>query len=114
NDALTVDYRVGGHGALADMDLKAIPRDDGLVLIEAVALDAQGRRVLDSAERVHFSAGVAGTLLSAYGVPDKSAVIEMANGRATILYRPDPGRTGLVSVISQNFRGRSIEVKSRS
>jgi beta-galactosidase len=111
HDQLTIDYRIGGHGALDDITLTATPRKDGLVLIEALAIDAQGRRVLDSAERVHFSVDVAGTLLTNYGVPDKSAVIEMANGRATILYRPDAGRAGIVGVISQNFRGRYISVQ---
>jgi beta-galactosidase len=111
HDQFTVDYRIGGNGPLADITLSATPREDGLVLIEAVAIDAKGRRVLDSAERVHFSADGAGTLLVNYGVPDKSAVIEMANGRATILYRPEPGHAGVVGVLSQNFRGRYISVK---
>jgi beta-galactosidase len=110
-DRLMIDYRIGGHGPLADITLTATPQADGLVLIEALAIDAEGRRVLDSAERVHFSTNVAGTLLADYGVPDKSAVIEMANGRATILYRPEPGRAGVVSVLSQNFRGRYISVE---
>ena len=53
-----------------------------------IARDAAGRRVLDSSERVHFSLEGAGTLLANYGVPDKSAVIEMANGRP-VFRRPD-------------------------
>jgi beta-galactosidase len=110
-DVLAVEYRIGGHGPLADITLTASRRDDGLVLIEALAFDAQARRVLDSAERVHFSADGGGALLTNYGVPDKSAVIEMANGRAAILYRPDPGQTGTIGVVSQNFRGRFISVK---
>jgi beta-galactosidase len=110
HDTLAIDYRVGGHGPLADIRLTASPRDDGLVSIEALAFDAEGRRVLDSAERVNFSANGGGRLLANYGVPDKSAVIEMANGRAAILYRPEPGRAGVVGVISQNFRGRYIQV----
>jgi beta-galactosidase len=81
------------------------------VLIEALAIDAAGRRVLDSSERVHFSLDGAGRLLANYGVSDKSDVIEMANGRATILYRPEPGHSGIVGVLSQNFRGRYVSVK---
>jgi hypothetical protein len=53
----------------------------------------------------------AGKLLANYGVPDKSGVIEMANGRAAILYRPEPGRGGVIGVLSQNFRGRYISVR---
>ena len=110
-DRLAIDYRIGGNGPLADITLTASPRDDGLVLVEALAIDAKGRRVLDSAERVHFSLDGAGKLLQDYGVPDKSAIIEMANGRATILYRPQAGHTGTLGVLSQNFRGRYISVK---
>jgi beta-galactosidase len=111
HDRLTIDYRIGGNGPLADITLTTSSREDGLVLIEALAIDAEGRRVLDSSERVHFSLDGAGKLLANYGVPDKSAVIEMANGRATILYRPEAGRSGVVGVLSQNFRGRYISVK---
>ncbi|MFL6600115.1 MAG: glycoside hydrolase family 2 TIM barrel-domain containing protein [Steroidobacteraceae bacterium] len=110
HDRLTIDYRIGGNGPLADITLTATSREDGLVLIEALAIDAAGHRALDSSERVHFSLDGAGTLLANYGVPDKSAVIEMANGRATILYRPQAGHSGLVGVLSQNFRGRYISV----
>jgi beta-galactosidase len=111
HDELAIDYRVGGNGPLDNITLTASRRDDGLVLIEALAFDAQGRRALDSAERVRFSADGGGTLLANYGVPDKSAVIEMANGRAAILYRPEPGRAGTIGVVSQNFRGRYISVQ---
>jgi len=38
-------------------------------------------------------------------------VIEMANGRATILYRPESGHSGIAGVLRQNFRGRYISVK---
>jgi beta-galactosidase len=110
HDQLTIDYRIGGNGPLDNIKLTASPREDGLVLIEALAFDSAGRRVLDSRERVHFSLDGAGRLLANYGVPDKSAVIEMANGRATILYRPEPGRSGVIGVLSQNFRGRYISV----
>src|SRR6185436_2747535 len=55
NDRLTIDYRVGGNGPMTDITLTASPRADGLVLIEALAFDADGKRALDSSERVHFS-----------------------------------------------------------
>ena len=110
HDRLTIDYRVGGNGPMTDITLTASPRADGLVLIEALAFDDKGKRALDCAERVNFSLDGGGALLENYGVPDKSGVIEMANGRATILYRPQPGRPGTVGVVSQNFRGRYISV----
>jgi beta-galactosidase len=110
HDKLTIRYRVGGNGPLTDITLTASPQSDGLVLVEALGFDAEGRRALDSAERVNFSLEGGGTLLENYGVPDKSAVIEMANGRASILYRPEPGRPGTVGVVSQNFRGRYLSV----
>jgi beta-galactosidase len=111
-DRLAINYRVGGNGPLTDITLTASPRGDGLVLIEALGFDADGKRALDSAERVYFSLDGGGALLEKYGVPDKSAVIEMANGRASILYKPEPGNPGTIGVVSQNFRGRYISVSS--
>jgi beta-galactosidase len=49
--------------------------------------------------------------LQDYGTPDKSAVIELANGRAAILF--DPGNGGAGSVIearTQNLKGNWIRV----
>lgn len=111
SDTLRIDYRIGGHGPRTEFRLTATPREDGLVRIDVLAIDAKGRTVLDSRERVYFSAD-GGELLANYGTPDRSSTIELANGHAAILYRPQPGRSGVVGVLSQDFQGRSITVSS--
>ena len=113
-DRLEIDYTEQSYGKAAEIRLQALPRDDGLVLIEAVVVDSKGRRVHSASERVYFSntnPTAGGKLLQDYGTPDKSAVIELANGRAAILF--DPGNGGAGSVIearTQNLKGNWIRV----
>ena len=113
-DRLEIDYTEQPYGKAAEIRLQAQPREDGLVLIEAVVVDSKGRRVHSASERVYFSntnPTAGGKLLQDYGTPDKSAVIELANGRAAILF--DPGNGGAGSVIearTQNLKGNWIRV----
>ena len=112
SDSLELQYTEKEIGKLADMRISSKMQDDGLILIEAVAVDNKGRRVLSSRERVYFShtnVGTGGRLLESYGTPDKSAIIEMANGRATILFAPSgDGKQAIIEIRSQSFKGKYI------
>ena len=113
-DSLDIEYSESSYGKLADIRLSSKRLDDGLVLIEALAVDKKGRRVHSSRERVYFShanQGTGGFLLESYGTPDKSAIIELANGRAIILFKPSgDGGKAVIEVRSQNFKGRTTLV----
>lgn len=103
------------YGKLANIKLSSKRLDDGLILIEAIAVDKAGRRVHSSRERIYFShvnEGTGGVLLESYGTPDKSAIIELANGRATILFDPaEDGGTAVIEVRSQSFKGSYIRLR---
>ena len=46
-----------------------------------------------------------------YGTPDKSAVIELANGAASILFKPSSdGGEAVIEVRSQSFKGSYIRL----
>ena len=50
--------------------------------------------------------------MSDYGVPDKSRIIEMANGRAEILFIPGNGTT-IIEARNQDFKGSYLTIESR-
>ena len=114
SDSLEISYTENKYGKLANIRLSSKRLDDGLILIEAIAVDKAGRRVHDSRERIYFShvnAGTGGVLLESFGTPDKSAIIELANGRATILFDPaEDGGTAVIEVRSQSFKGSYIRL----
>ncbi len=114
SDSLEISYTENKYGKLANIKLSSKRLDDGLILIEAIAVDKAGRRVHSSRERIYFShvnAGTGGVLLESYGTPDKSAIIELANGRATILFDPaEDGGIAVIEVRSQSFKGSYIRL----
>ncbi len=103
-DTLEVRYSFEKHGVAENFRLSSRPLSNGRYLIEAIAVDAQGRRVLDYEGRVYFSEDGAGEFLINYGTPSRSQVVEMANGRAAIEWQPGPGRTTF-EARNQNFKG---------
>ena len=115
SDSLTINYSEQAYGKLADIRLSSKQLDDGLILIQAVAVDKSGQRVHSSRERVYFShtnEGTGGKLLEAYGTPDKSSIIEMANGYAGILFEPSgDGGEAVIEVRSQSFKGAYIRLR---
>jgi len=114
SDELEIEYSEDDYGKMADILLGSTQLDDGLILIEALVVDSNGNRVHSSNERVYFShvnEGTGGVLLESYGTPDKSAIIEMANGRAAILFDPsDDGGKAVIEIRSQSFKGKTIVV----
>ena len=113
-DVLEIDYTEQSFGKAVDVRLEARPQENGLVLIEATAVDSRGRRVHSASERIYFSntnPGLGGVLLQDYGTPDTSAVIELANGHAAILFDPRGGGSGpVIEVRTQNLKGSWIRV----
>jgi beta-galactosidase len=77
----------------------------GQLLITATAVDRSGQRCLDYNERVYFSSDGGGALLIDEGTPTRSSVLEMANGRAQIEFRPGKGSKAVIEVRNQEFKG---------
>jgi beta-galactosidase len=82
----------------------------GLLLVTATAVDRTGQRCLDYNDRVYFTSDGGGALLVDEGTPTRSSVIEMANGRAQIEFKPVKGSKGVIEVRNQNFKGAYLIV----
>ncbi len=65
-------------------------------------------RCLDYNERVYFSAEGNGKLVENYGTPTKSSIIEMANGKAQIEFKPIPFEKTTIEIRNQNLKGNYL------
>ena len=110
-DTLTVNYTFERAGTPSNIALSSSPLPNGNLLIEAIMEDAEGRRVLDYEGRVYFDKNGAGELLVDWGLPTRSQVIEMANGRAAIELVPAPGRT-VIEARNQDFKGSYLVIEN--
>lgn len=112
-DEMTIEYVVDPANKLATITMRAHKLDNGNLLIEATAVDENGKRCVTCSERVYFSNLGAGQLLENYGTPDKSSIIEMADGRAAIQYRPHPSKSSYIEVRSQDVKGVYLHVDAK-
>ncbi|RMG68508.1 MAG: glycoside hydrolase family 2 protein [Bacteroidetes bacterium] len=103
-DSLRLIYHYDQPGKPDHIRLSSSPLPNGNLLIEAVMVDAEGRRVLDYEARVYFAHDGAGQLLAHYGTPTRSQVIEFANGYAAIEFVPGPG-PAVIEARNQDFKG---------
>jgi beta-galactosidase len=110
-DTLSLQLTTRAPGTTADFRLSSETLEDSNIRITAEAVDGSGERVFDSRERVYFShtnRGTGGRLLADLGTPDGSAVIELANGRAEILFEPDGSGAAIIELRSQDHKGSYI------
>ena len=83
---------------------------DNRWLITAEAQDKDGNRVLDYSERAYFfNIGDHGKLLENFGTPNRSSVIEMASGLATIEFE-EGEKPSIIEFRSQNIKGVYLNV----
>lgn len=112
-DQYTLLYHVGEPAKFAKVILNKTLLANGNVLIEAQAVDAQGRRVTDFSERVYFSdLNGTGALLANYGTPTRTASIEFASGYAAIEAQLVDGKETVVEAKTQNFKGVFLTLNS--
>lgn len=109
-DTLRVTYHYGPTGRAEDLHLTAYPLSNGNVLVEAVARDLDGQRVLDYEELVYFAHDGDGELLINYGTYDRSQRVAMSNGRAVIEFAPQADGQAVVSVYNHDFKGTYLEL----
>ncbi len=83
---------------------------NGNYLITAYAVDKNGRHCIDYNGRVYFSALAGGKLLENLGTPLGSSTIEMANGKAQIVFKHIPFEKGIIEVRNQEFKGTYLTI----
>jgi beta-galactosidase len=104
-DSMAVQYTTRKNTEADHLVLSSQPMPGGQLLITATAVDRSGQRCLDYNERVYFSSDGGGALLIDEGTPTRSSVLEMANGRAQIEFRPGKGSKAVIEVRNQEFKG---------
>jgi beta-galactosidase len=109
-DTQQVRYLIGAHGKFKRIELTKTKLADNRWLITAEAQDKNGNRVLDYSERAYFfNIGDHGKLLENFGTPNRSSVIEMASGLATIEFE-EGDKPSIIEFRSQNIKGVYLNV----
>jgi len=107
-DTITVNYTYKKAKNAEKIDLKSDRLQNGNYLITATVVDIEGQRCLDYNKRIYFSVSGSGNLLENYGTSTRSSVIEAANGRAQIEYKPLGYEKAMIEARNQDLKGDYI------
>jgi len=110
SDTLTVDYNYNQAGKADHIKLTHRKLPNGNYLVEAFMLDKEGARVLDYEKHLYFSRDGNGRLLTNYGTPTRSQVIQMANGYAAIELEPSDTGKAIIEARNQDFKGSYLVI----
>ena len=113
SDTLRVSYAYKKNGKPENIELQANRMASGNYLIEAIVRDADGNRCLDYQDRVYFSSDGPGHLLTNWGTPTRSQIIECANGRAAIEFHSIPDGRAVIEARNQDFKGSYLVLDGR-
>lgn len=97
-DELAFEYQTAAWGEPAALRVSAERQDDGLVRIEALAVDANGVLCADAASFVRFGLTGDGRLLDRLGTVRGSSLVQLQNGRARIDVDPHGGKRAAIAV----------------
>ncbi|RME96765.1 MAG: glycoside hydrolase family 2 protein, partial [Bacteroidetes bacterium] len=109
-DTLVVNYSYEKAGVPHRIALSSSRLDNGNYLIEAVLVDKEGRRILNYERYLYFTHNSEGSLLTNYGTPTRSQVIQMANGRAAIELAPSDSGKAIIEARNQDFKGSYLVI----
>ena len=104
-DALTVNYTYKKAATPDDIKLLSSKLPNGDYLITAIVVDKDGQRCLDYSKRMYFSSNMSGKLIENLGITTGSSIIEAANGKAQIEFKPDGNKKAVIEVRNQDFKG---------
>jgi beta-galactosidase len=110
-DTLKINYSTKPFGRPDNISLNSERLPNGKYLITAFAVDVEGNRCTNFNKRVYFSAISGGRLIDNLGTPSGSSVVEMANGKAQIIFEHIPLEKGVVEVRNQDFKGSYVVIE---
>jgi beta-galactosidase len=110
-DSVLVNFSTKQNGIPDKIELSVKNLSNGNKLIEATVVDKNGIRCLDYNKRIYFSMNGNGKLLINYGTPTRSQIIEAANGKASIEFKPESNGKAVIEVRNQDFKGSYITIK---
>jgi len=109
-DSVVVHYSNRKSGEADHIELSSETLSDGTIFVTATAVDLNGQRCLEYNKRIYFARDGGGELLVNYGTPTRSSVIEMANGKAQIEFKPKHGTKAVIEARNQDFKGAYLIV----
>jgi len=109
-DSMAVQYTTRKNTEADHIELSSQQMPGGSILITATAVDQSGQRCLDCNKRIYFTSDGGGSLLVDEGTPTRSSVIEMANGKAQIEFKPTKGSRAVIEARNQDFKGAYLIV----
>ncbi len=110
-DSLNILYSTKNTDKPDNLILSKERSVNGDWLITATAVDKNGNMCIDLNTRVYFTSLGGGKLLDNLGTPTGSSIIELANGKAQILFQHIPFQKGVVEVRSQEYKGTYITIE---
>jgi beta-galactosidase len=110
-DSMVVQYSFEKNGPPVTLKLSSQPLANGNLLIEARAVDAQGRFCLDFNRRIYFDYSGDGVLLKDCGTPTRSSVIEFANGMAAIEFVPAKNGKAVIEARTHDLQGSYLVIE---
>ncbi len=110
-DSMAVHYSFEKNGTPVALKLSSQPLANGNLLIEARAVDSQGRFCLDFNRRIYFDYSGDGVLLKDYGTPARSSIIELANGRAAIEFAPAKNGKAVIEARTHDMQGSYLVIE---
>ena len=117
-DSMNVNYRYSKNVepdnvelSSSKIQLSSAKMDNGNILITALAVDKNGNRCLNYNKRIYFTFEGPGKLYENYGTPTRSSIIEMANGKAQIEFKPEKSGTAIIEVRNQDFKGAYLRIE---
>lgn len=100
-DEITTLYQEGKWGNPHKLTLNEIGDQNGVVTLEALLLDKDGKRCLEAKDIIRFSAIGDGELLVDLGISSGSSQVEMYNGRALIKFKKGNGKAVVRAVVDK-------------
>ncbi|MFA7420136.1 MAG: glycoside hydrolase family 2 TIM barrel-domain containing protein [Melioribacteraceae bacterium] len=110
-DILQINFTSKKNDKPENLILEKSRMDNGNYLITAFAVDKNGNHCIDFNGRVYFSALSGGRFLDNTGTPSGSSVIELANGRAQIVFKHIPFEKGVIEIRNQDFKGTYLTIE---
>lgn len=100
-DTIRFEYQTEKWAQPAQVSLKKISEENGIVTIEARLYDAKNVQCLDAVNWIRFGLTGDGTLIDNMGTSGGSRLVQLYNGRATIRIQTNGGRSVASAKVDQ-------------
>jgi beta-galactosidase len=105
SDTLMVNYTYQKIEKPEEIVFSSKRLTNGNYLVTARVVDKNGRLCSDFNRKIYFDLNGSGSLVTYSGGPVNSAIIEAANGQASIEVKTVPSESSVLEVRTQDFKG---------